>query len=141
MNIENPGMSKEAKAILTSRPWRGNVRELANTIQKALIFSRGGPITLDDISQAIGRERISAERDDTVDEAIRQWVRNTLTSGNVKDMFNALTDRFARVVITEALSITGGNQTRAAELLGISRPTLLSRIEKYRLKIEISIKG
>ncbi len=141
MNIENPGMTEEAKAILTCRPWPGNVRELANTIQKALIFSRGGPITLEDISRAIGRERVSAERDDTVDEAIRQWVRNRLTSGTAKDIFNTLMDRFARVVITEALSITGGNQTRAAELLGISRPTLLSRIEKYRLKIEISIKG
>jgi len=141
MDIENPGMTEEAKAVLTSRPWPGNVRELANTIQKALIFSRGGPITIEDISRVIERNRVSAERDDTVNEAIRQWVRNTLTSGSAKDIFNALMDRFARMLIVEALKLTSGNRARAAKLLGISRPTLLSRIEKYRLKIEASIKG
>ena len=141
MDIENPGMTEEAKAVLTSRPWPGNVRELANTIQKALIFSRGGPITIEDISRVIGRDRVSAEKDDTVDEAIRQWVRNTLTSGTAKDIFNALMDHFARMLIVEALKLTSGNRARAANLLGISRPTLLSRIEKYRLKIEASIKG
>ena len=141
MDIENPGMTEEAKALLTSRPWPGNVRELANTIQKALIFSRGGPITIEDISRVIERNRVSAERDDTVNEAIRQWVRNTLTSGSAKDIFNALMDRFARMLIVEALKLTSGNRARAAKLLGISRPTLLSRIEKYRLKIEASIKG
>ena len=141
MDIENPGMTEEAKAVLTSRPWPGNVRELANTIQKALIFSRGGPITIENISRVIERDRVSAERDDTVDKAIRQWVRNTLTSGTAKDIFNALMDRFARMLIVEALKLTSGNRARAAKLLGISRPTLLSRIEKYRLKIEASIKG
>jgi nitrogen regulation protein NR(I) len=140
MDIENPGMTEEAKAVLTSRPWPGNVRELANTIQKALIFSRGGPITIEDISRVIERDRVSAERDDTVDEAIRQWVRNTLTSGSAKDVFNALMDRFARMLIVEALKLTSGNRARAAKLLGVSRPTLLSRIEKYRLKIETSVK-
>jgi nitrogen regulation protein NR(I) len=140
MDIENPGMTEEAKAVLTSRPWPGNVRELANTIQKALIFSRGGPITIEDISRVIERDRVSAERDDTVDEAIRQWVRNTLTSGSAKDVFNALMDRFARMLIVEALKLTSGNRARAAKLLGVSRPTLLSKIEKYRLKIETSVK-
>ncbi|MCK4488261.1 MAG: hypothetical protein KAU38_16065, partial [Desulfobacterales bacterium] len=37
--------------------------------------------------------------------------------------------------------LTSGNRTRAAELLGVSRPTLLSKIEKYRLRIETSVKG
>jgi len=141
MGTTNPGMSKEAKAVLTSRPWPGNVRELANTLQKALIFSRGGQITVEDIGQAIGRERVSGRTDDTADEAIRQWVRETLGSATPKAVFNSLMDRFARMLIAEALKLTGGNRTRAAELLGISRPTLLSKIEKYRLKMETSVKG
>jgi len=141
MGIDNPTISKETKILLGNHPWQGNVRELSNTIQKALIFSRGGPISLKDISQVIGSERVSGEAEETVDEAIRQWVRNTLTSGTAKDMFNALTDRFAKILIAEALKITGGNRSRTAELLGMSRPTLLSRIEKYRLKIETSVKN
>jgi DNA-binding NtrC family response regulator len=50
-------------------------------------------------------------------------------------------DRFASVLISEALELTGGNRSRAARLLGISRPTLLSKIERYNLKIETSIKS
>ncbi|NVM57468.1 MAG: sigma-54-dependent Fis family transcriptional regulator [Desulfobacterales bacterium] len=141
MGTDNPGMSTEAKALLSSHPWPGNVRELANTIQKALIFSRGGPMSLEDISQAIGSERVSEEADETVDAAIRQWVRETLTSGTATDMFTSLMDRYAGVLIAEALKLTAGNRTRAAELLGISRPTLLSKIGKYRVKIETSVKG
>jgi DNA-binding protein Fis len=39
----------------------------------------------------------------------------------------------------EALNLTGGNRSRAAKLLGLSRPTLHSKIEKYRLKLETSV--
>ncbi|UCG80204.1 MAG: sigma-54-dependent Fis family transcriptional regulator [Desulfobacterales bacterium] len=141
MRIDNPAINKEAKALLSSHPWQGNVRELSNTIQKALIFSRGGPISLEDISQVIGSERVTGETEETVDEAIRQWVRDALTSGTAKDVFTALMDRFTVILIAEALKVTGGNRSRAAELLGMSRPTLLSKIEKYQLRIETSVRG
>jgi DNA-binding protein Fis len=49
-------------------------------------------------------------------------------------------DKFAGMLISEALNLTGGNRSRAAKLLGLSRPTLHSKIEKYRLKFETSIK-
>ena len=49
-------------------------------------------------------------------------------------------DRCARLLISEALDLTNGNRSRAARLLGISRPTLLSKIDKYRLKFETSIR-
>jgi DNA-binding NtrC family response regulator len=141
MDTYNPGMNKEAKALLAARHWPGNVRELANTIQKGLIFTRGAPITPEDISRAIEGERVSLGVDSTVDEAIRQWVRETLSSGTPKDMFNSLMDRFARMLITEALKLTSGNRSRAAKILAISRPTLLAKIEKYGLKIEASVEA
>jgi len=141
MGIDNPGIAKAASALLSSHPWQGNVRELSNTIQKALIFGRGGPISREDISQVIGTERISGQPDDNAEEAIRQWVHNTLISGTAKNVFNALMDHFAGMLVAEALKYTGGNRSRTAELLGISRPTLLSKIEKYRLKMETSVKG
>ncbi len=54
-------------------------------------------------------------------------------------LFDELMDNFASKVIREALNFTEGNRTRAAKLLGLSRPTLLSRIEKYGLKIKTSV--
>ncbi|MBL0701345.1 MAG: helix-turn-helix domain-containing protein [Desulfosarcina sp.] len=54
-------------------------------------------------------------------------------------MFDACMDRFASILIKEALNMAGGNRSRAAKLLGLSRPTLHSRIEKYNLKFETSV--
>jgi DNA-binding NtrC family response regulator len=140
MGIQNPGIRNTAHALLSSRPWQGNVRELSNIIQKALIFSRGGPIGREDISQVMGTERAAGQPDDTPHEAIREWIRNALVSGTGKDVFNAMTDRFAAILIVESLRYTGGNRSRAAEILGISRPTLLSKIDKYQIKVETSVK-
>jgi len=135
MEIENPGTTEEALQALKGDAWPGNVRELANTLQKALIFSRGVPIGPDDVSQVI-RERGSAATMElqTVEATIRDWVKEVLRSGASEGrLFDSLMDRFARILVTEALNITGGNRSHAAKLIGLSRPTLLAKIEKYRI--------
>lgn len=142
MNVSNPGITEEARDVLAHYPWPGNVRELANTLQKALIFSRGCPICPEDVSQAIRGEGAGmAAEDGAATEAIRQWVRKALASQSGENVFETLMDRFAGLLIAEALNLTSGNRTRAAKLLGLSRPTLQSKIEKYGLKIETSVKG
>jgi nitrogen regulation protein NR(I) len=141
MGIDNPGIEKEAIALLKNHPWQGNVRELSNSLQKALIFCRGTPISVADISKVLRTEGVVVERDEAAEEAIGQWIRHSLMAGKTKDMFHALIDRFSRKVIVEALKYTDGNRSRAAEVLGISRPTLLSKIEKYQIKTETSVKG
>ncbi|MCL4503783.1 MAG: sigma-54 dependent transcriptional regulator [Deltaproteobacteria bacterium] len=141
MGLDNPGMTAEAKALLGANQWPGNVRELANAMQKALIFSRGYPIHPEDISRAIGGESpVKETSDQQADEVIRHWVRQSLATSEGKELFDNFMDRFASLLISEALDLTGGNRSRAAKLLGISRPTLLSKIGKYRLKFETSIK-
>jgi len=141
MDMGNPGATTEAKMLLQNYPWPGNVRELANAMQKALIFSRGYPIHPEDVSRAIGGESLAKEAgDQQADEIVRQWVRQTLAAGEGKDVFEVCMDRFASLIISEALDLTGGNRSRAAKLLGISRPTLLSKIDKYRLRVETSVK-
>jgi nitrogen regulation protein NR(I) len=141
MSLNNPGMTAEAKLLLQNYPWPGNVRELANAMQKALIFSRGYPIDPDDVSRATcGESHAREASDQQTDEIVRQWVRQTLAAGEGKDVFEACMDYFASLVISEALDLTAGNRSRAAKLLGISRPTLLSKIDKYRLKLQTSVK-
>jgi nitrogen regulation protein NR(I) len=140
MGLANPGMTPAAKVVLNNHLWPGNVRELANAMQKALIFSRGYPIHPEDLSRAIGGEAPTREEEIQTQESIRQWIRQGLASGDGKHVFDEFMDRFAALLITEALDLTGGNRSRAARLLGISRPTLLSKIDKYRLKMETSVK-
>jgi nitrogen regulation protein NR(I) len=141
MEVENPGITEEAKQTLLRDDWPGNVRELANTLQKALIFSRGVPIGPEDVSRAI-RERTSGEAPEsaTIEAAMRKWVNEMLRTPPAEGhLFDALMDRFARIVITEALNITDGNRSHAAKLIGLSRPTLLSKIDKYQIQIRTRV--
>ena len=139
--FDNPGITRDAMSVLNTYPWPGNVRELANTIQKTLIFNRGTPISPEDITQAIsGRIPGKAFENETNDQAIRKWVRKRLLSTSQENIFDSFTDHFASILISEALNLSGGNRSKTAKLLGLSRPTLHSKIEKYRLKFETSVK-
>ncbi len=76
MSIDSPGFTEEAKAMMKNYSWPGNVRELANTAQKALIFSRGTPITAQEISYAIRGETPSKPTTpDREEKSIRDWAR------------------------------------------------------------------
>ena len=142
MGIENPGMTPEAKSILNSYPWPGNVRELANAIQKAIIFNRGAPITKDDLRMAIMEKVIGGDATEINDEdTLRGLVRRDISALTGEDnIFEKYMDKMAEILISETLNITDGNRSRAAKLLGLSRPTLHAKIEKYHLKFETHVK-
>ncbi len=140
LEINNPGITDSALGLLTLHPWTGNIRELANTIQKALIFNRGAPIGEDDVHQTIGdMSSTDANLDGDTDDAIRQWARKTLEGGAQKNLFDSAMGRVSGVLISEALRMTGGNRSRAAKLLDLSRPTLHAKMEKYRIQIETTV--
>ncbi|MEW5733770.1 MAG: sigma-54 dependent transcriptional regulator [Thermodesulfobacteriota bacterium] len=144
MGMANPGLTKEAREALSSYHWPGNVRELANTIQKALIFSRGLPLEASDIARATGGppagpQGLSQPAEPEVDTAVRNWIRTRLHDGPEGPLFDEMMDHFASLIVREALDMTEGNRTRAARMLGLSRPTLLSKIEKYDLKLKTSV--
>jgi nitrogen regulation protein NR(I) len=142
MHVDSPGFSPEAKAIMQNYSWPGNVRELANTVQKALIFGRGAPISAEEISQAIrgevSRKEITLKKED---DSVRQWAREALSHVGGEKLFTDLMDRFGALLIAEALNITGGNRSQAAKLLGLSRPTLLAKMEKFGIKIETAARS
>lgn len=132
MGVENPGINEPATAMLTGYSWPGNVRELGNVLQKAMIFSRGCPIAPEDLGRAVRGEMPTCTTDnESADGALRRWVRAALAVEGAENLFDVCIEKFAGMLVKEALGMTGGNRTRAARLLGISRPTLLSKIEKY----------
>jgi DNA-binding NtrC family response regulator len=139
--VENPGITKKAKVFLATNLWKGNVRELGNTLQKALIFNRGAAICKEDILQAIQGNNVCNSKNYEKDEqAMRQWARKMLTSPSVEKRFDDCMDRFANIIISEALNFTDGNRSQAAKLLGLSRPTLHSKIEKFGFEFKTSVK-
>jgi two-component system NtrC family response regulator/two-component system nitrogen regulation response regulator GlnG len=140
MGQSDPGVSPEAMAALTAHDWPGNVRELGNALKKALIFSRGAPLSPDEVRKALGAPlRQGAEAATGEDgDPIAETIRRELASGR-DGLFEELMDRFGHTVIRLALEATGGNRSQAARLLGLSRPTLIAKIEKYGLRIESRI--
>jgi nitrogen regulation protein NR(I) len=139
MGIANPGITPEAQAELGRYDWPGNVRELANTIQKALIFSRGYPLSREDIETALSPPAEGRPAGQNLQPSLEAWIRSLLISGQVENSFAYLVDHFSAIIVAEALKITAGNRTQAAKLLGLSRPTLQAKIEKYRLKLQTSV--
>lgn len=132
LGIENPGITQEATSKLVSKHWPGNIRELSNVIQKALIFNRGAPLNEADIDHAAGEDVKFEKHAEDVD-GIRGWVREMLLEGGQNNLFETCIDTIGRLLILEALELTGGNRTKAAKILGMSRPTLHAKIDKYNL--------
>ncbi|VAX08513.1 Response regulatory protein [hydrothermal vent metagenome] len=106
------GFSKEAISAMDAHPWPGNVRELRNRVKRAIIMADGKQITLADLE---------------------------LQASDVQEnqSFDLRTIREAaeRTAISHALSNVGGKVGPAAELLGVSRPTLYDLIKKLDIKI------
>ena len=138
---DNPGITDDAKNLLATYLWPGNVRELGNVIQKALIFNRGAPLNPDDIAHAISEKgQIRPAGGADTENPLREWARRMLLDTASEHLFEDCMDHAAAALIGEALNIAGGNRSKAAKILGISRPTLHSRIEKYGIEMETSVK-
>jgi two-component system NtrC family response regulator len=101
------GFTEEALAALEAHPWPGNVRELENKVKSAIIMSEGNLLTSEDLG-----------------------LRAALAGEPLFNLKEVRT-RAERQAIHQALSISDGNVSRAAELLGVSRPTLYDLMEKY----------
>jgi len=133
LKIDNPGIREEALDLLKKYEWPGNVRELANLIHKALIFNRGNPMSVSDLSQIIRKQKVTGEisQDANQEETIRQWVHTCLSHPSGDHSFEFFADTICAMAVEEALKISNGNRSQAARLLDISRPTLHAKIDKY----------
>ena len=106
------GLDESAKAVLEGARWNGNIRELQNVIEKAVILSEAKNLTAKDL-----------QTDPSGTSAIR------MTGGTLKAVNEAEEERLIR----EAMDRTDGNISAAAKMLGVSRPTLYAKLKKYGL--------
>ena len=108
-NKQPKKISPEALMVLAEYPWPGNVRELRSVITKATIFSRAETITPEDLPAHIFSSKKPLQ-------------------SPPKSLEDLEKDHIMKV-----LDDTGGNQSRAAQILGINRKTLYKKIHKYQL--------
>jgi len=108
------GVDNTTMRILLSLPWKGNVRELDNILERAMILGNGEWITSADLpSQEVPDKEVTL--DGNLDEALKEFEKNH---------------------IERTLEKTAGDKKRAAELLGFSLSTLYRKMEKLGLRFD-----
>ncbi len=115
-------LTDEAKRALVRYEWPGNVRELRNAIQRAVVLTAARDVTADSLPASVTRPR-SAPEPSPDGAAGPQSARRGVLLDAVQEA--------ERQKILKVLEDCGGNQTHAAEVLGISRRTLVARLTEW----------
>jgi two-component system response regulator HydG len=118
-NQQLSGFSRDALEAMSNYDWPGNIRELENTVERAIVLSRSEVLTLDDLSPAITKGIVSDER-----EAVEAGV--PIISIPVGMSLAEVEHR----VILETLRSTGGDKSAAARRLGIATRTVYRKLDQ-----------
>jgi two-component system response regulator AtoC len=118
-NTQIRGIDAEARRLLLEYAWPGNVREMENTIERAMVLTERDSLSAEDLP-----ERVREARDP---------IQMHLTSGEMSIKKTARI--IEEILIRRALTKTKGNRTRAAEVLEISHRALLYKIKDYHIEL------
>src|SRR6185503_11085173 len=109
------GVNPEAMSVLRSYGWPGNIRELRNAVERAMLLADGEQLTADHFPVATGGG-------------------TRLTEGVELPASGIDLEQLERSLVVQALERSGWNQTRAATLLGLNRDQIRYRIDKFKLE-------
>jgi two-component system response regulator AtoC len=119
LRLDVRGIEPDAMRLLLDYPWPGNVRELENTIERALVLTNGPKITAADLPANIRMPVPALDGFELSEDELSVKKHNAVLE---------------RRLIRKALERTGGNKTRAAQLLELSSRALLYKIRDYGLE-------
>ncbi|MBN1568301.1 MAG: sigma-54-dependent Fis family transcriptional regulator [Acidobacteria bacterium] len=117
MKLQIPSISEEAKELLCNSDWPGNVRELEHCLERALILSRSGVIL---------REHVELSAVPSASDP--------MDSFSLEDGLRSAVAKLERRLIEKALASSGGNRTRASEILKINRRLLYDKLREYGME-------
>jgi DNA-binding NtrC family response regulator len=126
-------ITPEAQQLMRSYPWPGNVRELSHVIERAVLWSKGPELTPQHLALTRPLEPAATvpEESMAVAEPTGEYPVSVTQSLPPQGM---TLDQWEKSLLEQALRETGGNQTRAAQRLGISRDTLRYRLKKHGIR-------
>ena len=115
------GLSRDAREALLAHPWPGNIRELQNAVERALIMSEGGLITAGQLGVSTRTERAVPSR-------------RTSEIVSAPGMSDSPLSEVEKRLVLDALNKAKGNKSKAAKLLGITRSQLYTRMKRFGLE-------
>lgn len=137
---EVSGISDDAVKLLLGYSWPGNIRELQAVLRKAMLMAMG-PVLVPEFFPSELHENGSAQT--PVTEAVESGQANdfqsflrTLEATNSSDMYAESLEWMERLLLTRVLTVTEGNQSKAAERLGITRGSLRNKIRSLNISID-----
>jgi two-component system nitrogen regulation response regulator GlnG len=132
------GVTDDAREVLVRHAWPGNVRELENALLRAAVLARGARTLVREDFQLVGAPHRQEGDVLPLEEAVRRRLAELLgadPAAPVGDLYATLITAVERPLIELVLERTGGNQVKAADLLGINRNTLRKKITELGIEI------
>ncbi|GMR04492.1 MAG: nitrogen fixation sigma-54 dependent transcriptional regulator GnfM [Thermodesulfobacteriota bacterium] len=134
LSTEPKTLGKNALEELKNYRWPGNVRELENVIKRTIILSPSPVITPEDLDLPTGGKK-SESLEQIISSKLRPFIEKTAREGNQR-LYDLIIPFTERPLIKLVLEKTGGNQVRAAEVLGINRNTLRKKIKALKIDLK-----
>ena len=119
-----PELSPEALALLTAQTWRGNIRELRNVLEQAVMRSDSRHIEAHQIEEVLKEAGI-----EKVAPGVAQMPEPQVNADGSPRPLSEQVAQLEKQAISKAMQVTGGNKVAAARMLGISRAKLYERLE------------
>jgi two-component system nitrogen regulation response regulator GlnG len=144
MGARVAAIGTEARAKLAAHDWPGNVRELENAVLRAALLAPGSTIRAEDIelspsgsapepsAESLATSGDSAALAELIAGRIGQWL-DSPDGEEPRDLYEKLVAEIERPLIELALKRTGGNQVKAARMLGLNRNTLRKKITDHKI--------
>ncbi|WP_024335094.1 sigma-54 interaction domain-containing protein [Desulfotignum balticum] len=121
------GFTPQAMRIMVAYPWPGNIRELRNAVEYAFVLAKGKSIGIEHLPDKLLKDLPDGEAPAPV---LGRELKSGATIGAIP------VKQSERTALVDALHQADGNQTRAAEILGVSRVTVWKRMKKHGIILE-----
>jgi DNA-binding NtrC family response regulator len=131
LQSETVALSSETVQLLKTYDWPGNVRELENVLKRAILLCKGKVITPELVAEDLRAHEAPAPTSPF--DRLALFVPGDFEQYHGK-LYETAVSELERDLIVAVLKKVGGNQVRAAQLLGISRMMLHDRMQRYNLK-------
>ena len=127
-------ITPEALEVLVRHAWPGNVRELQNVLERALIEATGPVLLPEFLEPALAQRPAAPPPADAPADDLAPFIEERLRAGS-EDLYAETLRRMERLLLTRVLEHTGGNQLKAAQLLGITRGSLRTKLRDLGITI------